>query len=322
MDSPDGQDFVIVDSEDVEQYHSEEILPQTPEDLFKIKNWLQPTDYLADSSEYKKHLHSYLRGTGRWIQQTDAYQKWHDSPQHGALWTKAIAGAGKSVFAAMIAKKLASKEKVPVLFFFFRQIVATNHHPHSLARDFIAQLLDDSPLLQATMKNHMDNRHSIDGLSTSELWTDLTEALLSIPKVYCVVDALDEMDIDQESFFADLLSLGKQKPSSIKLLMTSRPLPRIEQVLKDPLVLQVRLEQRLVDRDIAVYVNHRLNQRADFDDDLRQAVKDEIGNKSQGSFLYARLMMDELTSHFNQMIPDIKFLQRSLDWLPVTLEDM
>lgn len=168
----------------------------------------------------------------------------------------------------------------------------------------------------------MDSRQSIDGLSTSSLWADLTEAVGSLPKVYCVVDALDEMDLDQESFFQDLSRLGKLRPLSIKLLMTSRSLPRIEQVLRDPSILQIRLEQRLVDIDIALYVDHRLNQRPDFNDELQRAVKDEIIKKSQGSFLYTRLMMDELTSHFDQMIPDIRSIQRSLDWLPITLEDM
>jgi ankyrin repeat protein len=322
MDGQDGQDFVIVDRKDIEHFEGEEIVPQSLEDIAKIKQWLQPTDYLSDGSEYKKHLTAYLKGTGNWIQQTEAYQKWHDSPDHGALWTKAIAGAGKSVFAAMIAAHLAAKKKVPVLFFFFRQIVATNHHPKSLVVDFIAQLLDHSPRLQDRMKKLVDDRRTVDGLSMTELWAGLTEALLDVRKVYCVVDALDEMDIDQDSFFLELLKLGRLKPSSIKVLMTSRPLPRIEQVLKDPSVLQIRLEQRMVDRDIAVYVDHRLNQHPEFNDELRKAVKDEIGNKSQGSFLYARLMMDELTSHFDHMIPDIKFIQRSLDWLPITLEDM
>ena len=321
MESPDGQDFVLVDKAEIEQ-SATDFLPLPRYEISKIRHWLQPTEYLADSSEYKKHLNSHLRGTGNWISNTEAYQKWHVSRDHGALWIKAIAGAGKSVIAAMIASKLASAEKVPVLFFFFRQIVATNHHPQSMCRDFIAQLLDHSPVLQKTMKAHMDSRHTIEGLSTSALWADFTEALMSLPKVYCVVDALDEMDIDQESFLDDLVRLGKSRPSSIKLLMTSRPLPRIEQSLKDASVLQIRLESRLVDMDIALYVDHRLNQRPDFDIVLRRAVKEEIGKKSQGSFLYARLMMDELTSHFDHMIPDIKFIQRSLDWLPITLEDM
>ena len=322
MEGQEGHDFVIVDSEDVRDYNAKGILPLSQEEIAKIRQWLRPTAYAAESSEYKKHLNSYLPGTGEWIQNTETFHKWHDSPDHGALWIKAIPGAGKSVFAAMIASKLASTEKIPLLFFFFRQIVTTNHHPQSLCRDFIAQLLDHSPVLQARMKEHGDYRVGIDGVSTSALWAYLTEALKTIPKVYCVVDALDEMDIDQDSFFQDFLRLGKLRPSSIKLLMTSRPLPRIEQALKDSSVLQIRLGQQFVDKDITLYVDQRLNQRPDFDKELRRAVKDEIGGKSQGSFLYARLMMDELTSHFDQMIPDIKFIQRSLDWLPVTLEDM
>lgn len=33
-------------------------------------------------------------------------------------------------------------------------------------------------------------------------------------------------------------------------------------------------------------------------------------------------MMDELLSHFKHMIPDVKYIQRSLTWPPFTLEDM
>jgi len=52
------------------------------------------------------------------MERTKAYQKWRVSPDHGSLWMKAIAGAGKSVIAATIAAELAQGESVPVLFFF------------------------------------------------------------------------------------------------------------------------------------------------------------------------------------------------------------
>lgn len=315
--SPDSQDFVLIDETDLNEFSA-----LTPKEIQDIRKWLDPTDFLGESSEYNKHLTSYVAGTGKWIQETDAYQKWHDSPDHGSLWTKAIAGAGKSVFAAMIASKL-QKENIPVLFFFFRQIIATNHHPQSLARDFISQILDHSPFLQVQMKKHMDAHRTLDNISTHEFWQDLLRGLALLPKVYCVVDALDEMDIDQEPFLHDLVQLGKRKPSSIKLLMTSRPLPRIEATLRDPSVLQVRLEQIKVDKDIAIYVDHRLSQHPDLKEDLCLAIKDAIGEKAKGSFLYSRLMMDELLiGHFPHMIPDIQYLKRSLDWLPITLEDM
>jgi len=321
MDNENDQDFVLVEDNDIHGY-DEELLPQPPETLTAILTWLKPTDYLGEASEYNKHLTSYVAGTALWIQQTEAYQQWHSSPDHGSLWTKAIAGAGKSVFAAMLTAQLSKTEEIPVLFFFFRQIIATNHHPQSLVRDWIAMILMHSPSLQARMKKHMDDRRALDNISTNEFWQDLVRALVFLPKVYCIVDALDEMDIDQEEFLKNLVALGKRKPSTIKLLMTSRPLPRIESFLKDPSILQVRLGQVKVDKDIALYVSHRLQNRADLDEPVRNAITQSIGMKSKGSFLYARLMMDEILDHTKQMISRVDYIQRSLEWLPVTLEDM
>jgi hypothetical protein len=56
--------------------------------------------------------------------------------------------------------------------------------------------------------------------------------------------------------------------------------------------------------------------------DLQAAVKAAIGRKAQGSFLYARLMLDEFDDHLKHMIPEVQFIERSLSWLPTTLEDM
>ncbi|KAH6664858.1 ankyrin repeat-containing domain protein [Halenospora varia] len=321
MDLQDTQDFVVLEEKDVDDYNEDGILPQAPEVLAQILEWLQPTDFLSDSSEYKKHLNSYVSGTGLWVQNDKAYRQWHDDPNHGSLWIKATAGAGKSVFAAMTAARLAREESIPVLFFFFRQIVSTNHDPHGLVRDWIAMILHHSPPLQLTMKSYLESR-TLDNVSTSELWEDLLNGLASIPKVYCVVDALDEMDIEHMAFLHQLVDLGKEKPSSIKIMMTSRPLPRIESILKDPSILQIRLEPAKVDRDISVYIGYRLISRTEVNDELRRAIKLAIGDRAQGSFLYARLMMDEILDHLKQMVPDVKYLQRSLDWLPVTLEDM
>jgi hypothetical protein len=96
------------------------------------------TDYLSDYSEYKKQFNSYLQGTSKWLYETEVHRKCHDSPEHGALWIKVTADAEQSVLAATIDAKLAVGENAPVLFYFFRQIVAINHHPKSLTKGFIA----------------------------------------------------------------------------------------------------------------------------------------------------------------------------------------
>lgn len=141
-------------------------------------------------------------------------------------------------------------------------------------------VLKHSPTLQAKMKSYMDERRGLHNISTNEFWQDIEQALLSLPKVYCVIDALVEMDIDKQDFFRHLVSLGSCRPSSTKIFMTSRPLPRIEAYLKDATILQVRLEHLEIDKDITLYVDYRLDRLSDMIPDLRDAVKHSIGMKA------------------------------------------
>ena len=65
MDSPE-HDFVVLGDNDVADTDATGLLPQTPEKIQEIRDWLQPTDYSASSSEYKRHLASYVPRIGRW----------------------------------------------------------------------------------------------------------------------------------------------------------------------------------------------------------------------------------------------------------------
>ncbi|KAF2815456.1 uncharacterized protein BDZ99DRAFT_516176 [Mytilinidion resinicola] len=232
MSSSDESDFVILANNDLTDYNDAGYLPQKPETLAAIEAWLAPTKYLSENSEYRKHLNSHLDGTGHWFQSSNPYQKWHDSSTVGALWVKAVAGAGKSVLAASTAAKLARDEKVPVLFFFFRQIVALNHEPKYLVRDWLAQLLPHSPWLQSKLKTYVKDSAEIETISLDEMWRHICDALSCMPRAYCIADALDEMDHNNETFLDKLICLGQQKPGNIKVLLTSRPVPRIEILLR------------------------------------------------------------------------------------------
>ncbi|KAL1980699.1 hypothetical protein VTN96DRAFT_3616 [Rasamsonia emersonii] len=306
MDHPDEQDVDVEVDDDVK--------------IQAIKDWLQPTDYLGEASEYKKHLKSHVPTTGGWIKQTAEYQLWHQSSDNGSLWIKAVAGAGKSVLTAALVSQLADTERVPVLFFFFRQIVAANHDPLALVRDWAAQILDVSPLLQRQLARLMDEERTLDGVSFEELWKLLLDALQSIPRVYCIVDALDEMDSHQTRILHNLVSLGRLRPAAIKLLMTSRPLPHIQAILNHPSVIQIRLENQQLNKDIAIYISHRLLQTPDITDEVRACIQKSTEARVHPSFLYARLMLDELLK--KQDILDIESMRQSLSSLPVSLEEM
>src|SRR5688500_10550003 len=201
--------------------------------LDKICAWLQPTDYLAESGEFRRHLSSQAPGTGLWICETDEYRKWHDSDDHGSLWIKGIPGAGKSVIAASIAQHLRTTEDCPVLFFFFRNIVSANFSPRALVQDWLAQLLPHSPKLQFTLQPRLDTE--LAEISDGDLFQYFLEGLSSVPKMYCIADAIDEMATDsrQGPLLERLNSLATHQPAAHKLRMTSSPKRHLQSALRD-----------------------------------------------------------------------------------------
>lgn len=285
----ESNDTVLVGSGDIRDFNSDNILPLPTADLDEIRQWLQPTPYDLERSEYSRHRASHLVGTGEWLTSTKTYQQWH-SGENGLLWIKGIPGSGKSVMTASIIDQL-RKEEVPVIYFFFRQIIDANHKPIAALRDWLCQILNYNPPLQVKLKEYIDNRRSIESLSPGDLWKDLKPALDSSPKVYCVTDALDEMDNGNDGFLHSLVELGQWRPSNIKVLITSRPVASLEAPLRTFPFLQIRLEERLVDLDIAAYVQHKLR-NSPIPKEHWNIIEEAIPGRANGLFLYARLSME------------------------------
>jgi Cdc6-like AAA superfamily ATPase len=139
--SSTSDDAVVIDRDDISNYNPEQILPESGDEIEKIRTWLKPTDYALESGEFRKHLISYLPGTGSWLTSTVTYREWLESNEHGILWIKGIPGSGKSVVAAHLVDELSrSNPTSPVLYFFFRHIIDANHEPAALLRDWYAIL--------------------------------------------------------------------------------------------------------------------------------------------------------------------------------------
>lgn len=278
--------YPLSDSEDEELVDS----GRPVSGLVKIRQWLQPTPYDLEPNEYSRHRASHLVGTGKWLTSTKAYQQWH-SGDNGLLWIKGIPGSGKSVMAASIINKL-QQENVPVLYFFFRHIIDANHRPIAALRDWLCQVLSYSPPLQVKLKKGYINKgRLIESLSPSDFWKDLKLALESFPKVYCVTDALDEMDEGNDGFLHSLAELGQWRPLNVKVLMTSRPVASVETSLRRFPIQQIRLEERLVDLDIAAYVQYRLR-GSSIPKEHWGIIEEAVPGRANGPFLYAKFSMD------------------------------
>lgn len=140
--SDPGSDVVFIDRDDISNYNPDHILPQSPDVIASIRQWLQPTAYEDPFGEYRKHLASHAAGTGAWITSSAPYREWLQSQELGTLWVKGIPGSGKSVIAAQLINHLATEHPgTPVLYFFFRQIIDANHAPAGMSSDTLLALL-------------------------------------------------------------------------------------------------------------------------------------------------------------------------------------
>ncbi|CAG9976150.1 unnamed protein product [Clonostachys byssicola] len=291
---PWDDDMVVVehtdlnDSDDSDDFNE----PVSPEAEAEIRDWLKPTKYNAENGEFRKHQRSHLAGTGDWIRQTASYKEWHDSDDQGMLWIKGIPGSGKSVVAASLIERLSQEEQVPTLFFFFRQIIDANHAPVALLRDWLDQVLSYSPPLQNRLKKeYIDKNRGIDDVSMNDMWGELRLAFGTIPKAFCVVDALDEMDKGNDEFLKALADLGRWRPSNVKVIVTSRPVPAVEKPLQQIPMLHIRLDESHVDVDIATYVEYCLK-NSSIPENHHDEIKKAVPGRANGLFLYAKLAMD------------------------------
>ncbi|KAJ4322527.1 hypothetical protein N0V84_004773 [Fusarium piperis] len=318
LDAP-LDDVVVVDRLAIADYNESNILPQDEANLTRLRVWIKPTEYAGDGSEFQKHASSHLKGTSQWLLSSPVFKQWHDGRDDGILWIRGVPGAGKSVLAARLVDHLSSEE-CPVLHFFFRHTIQSNHRPEAALRDWIAQILPYTPPLQLALKNLTSEPisvDSVDSLSTVELWHLLRLGLKSIPKAYCVVDALDEMDHGAlEPFLQFLDQMGNIHPDRLKLVITSRPIATIERIVRNLRLLDIRLSKEAVNPDISTYLHHRLG-RSPLLAESHDTIINEVLKKADGLFLYAKLAMDMIAG-----LQTLSEITKTLTTMPVNLSVM
>jgi len=63
-----------------------------------------------------------------------------------------------------------------------------------MTRDWLSQLLEHSPLLQSLLKDLMGKHPRHEDVVFDHLWECLRSAASNMPILYCVADALDEIE--------------------------------------------------------------------------------------------------------------------------------
>ena len=141
-----------------------------------------------------------------------------------------------------------------------------------------------------------------------DLWTYLRLGLTGLPgRVICVADALDEMNTDHDRFLQSLAALGHWKINKVMVLITSRPMPSLEECFRRTPLHTLRLDEKMVDMAVRSYVYRSLvSSELSLED--RSLVKAAIPGHANGIFMYAKLATDtflELGARIEEVLQQI-----------------
>jgi WD40 repeat protein len=255
----------------------------------RLLRYLRPLDFDAD---FDRHL---PRFTGRrWVfEQLDA---WLAEP-HGSrvFWITAAPGVGKTALATW----LCAKRPDVAAFHLCRHGDAYRTDPRRIVCSLVYQLASQLPDYATRLTGAALEELTVDA-STRTLFDALVVQPLSkgyaAPSrpVLVVIDALDEATRDGCNELAELLG-GEwgRTPEWLRLVLTSRPEREVSFPLQalTPYVLDAAEPKNK--EDIRAYLARELrpfNQGAD----VPQPVLDAVENRSEGFFLYAEWVREEL----------------------------
>ena len=200
-------------------------------------------------------------------------------------------GCGKSVLASSIVVTL-EKDQQHTLFFAFSSSDGGRQTSENLVRTLLWQLLH-----LTTSKESVDTIHHLrlDGQPTVlELWDTFSCIASSLVKpVYCIIDGIDECIDFNHTVPKKLIHILGICPN-LRILLLGRP--NVIQVNSDnPDFGAIDITSTLLNQDIETFINNEIAKSDILSlPELREDVFKTLKDKSEGMFLWVRLMVDDL----------------------------
>ena len=196
-----------------------------------IVDWLSPLDFVERQQAI---LRSTAAGAGNWFLEFNEYQAW-ETGKEPILWCVGVPGAGKTVLASVIVRKLLELRKpyldnqVAVLIIYFSVDDHNSQSPEMITRSLLKQLLQWQPNVPEQIRQLYRQHRTSNASPSKEEFNELLSSLFShFSMVYAVMDGLDELIMEeQRMIIIETLFNSIQK---IKLLITSRPVEKIRQL--------------------------------------------------------------------------------------------
>ncbi len=263
-----------------------------------------------------------MSGTCNWFIARQSCAEWTDPSSHGpsTLWVKGKPAAGKSVLAGYVVNKLQAM-KHPCSFFFFKHGDREKSKLGTCLRSLAFQMAQAHGPVLAKLSTMQRDKVSLDDENELAIWRKLFVSCIfeaPIPTHYLVIDALDECANPDGLFNSMLAKLHKSAP--LRIFITSRDNSELEKSFSSlgPALFHCEsISEADTIPDIRCLVEAKAKSFNVQNEEHRVALVEKILAKSQGSFLWTALVLNELsTTYSEQEISEV------LDEVPPKMEDL
>ena len=244
----------------------------------------------------------WLSGTCSWLFYEPHIQSWMEKRQESCVtWFSGPPGSGKSTLSAHMITHLRGSD-VACQYFFFRYDNPSKRSVSAFLRSIAYQVAKDVPGFQKGLMDLEIENTQLEKAGSAFIWKKLFESILfklelTIP-LYWVIDALDESETPKA--LLELLHNVASSRTPIRILVFSRK--------TEPLSLAFRRLSRLLPIQLlekdgtnfnATDINTLVKEELQYmrgSDVLRQRVAENVQSRAQGSFLWARLVLEDIVN--------------------------
>ncbi|KAK2811246.1 hypothetical protein FQN50_002343 [Emmonsiellopsis sp. PD_5] len=260
-----------------------------------ILNWLASENHNHQQARYRDERH---RDTGLWFLGSTEFQSWENG-RGKTMFCPGTPGVGKTIMTSIVIDHLLSTRldaKTGIAFFYLDYADQQEQTLTNLLAGLLRQLAYSDGTIHDSVKMLYNNRNKAPRPTLKDISDALTSVTSSFETVFFIVDALDECQSPKcrKGLMEELLRLQSQFEANI--FTTSRPNPKITQMLppssviiKEIVASSKDLENYVLDELLKVYpggVNEYM--------DLLDEAKRDILHAGSGIFLIVRLYLNLL----------------------------
>ena len=241
-----------------------------------------------------------------WLTSKHLYTSWR-TPGSGSrpiFWLTGNAASGKSVLCSHVINDL-QEQNLKCSYFFFKHGNATKSTVAGCLRALIYQMArSDDAVLRRLIEVQQDTlpwEHWDERIIWRKLFVGCIFNEPNPLPQFWVIDGLDECQK-----LPAFVSLVAKAPSHLKIFLTSRSTPEVEQGLNilGPLAehYQIQMEDTL--SDLSIFVGSRMDRLPAGNDEGRMKLKEKVLGKASGSFLWVSLIVQELEQAYSEESAD------------------